>query len=127
MKTKCITLALSFAALVAPIVQAKEYNQPKFLQSPQQSKINRVMADITVLEGMEEQMGQDVTRCEDLDSRGRSRDAGSPSTAPVSSQNGRLNIGSQAPQRSAGDPAPREQTIVAKEIINVGGYCRVRQ
>lgn len=94
-----LSFAIMSAALWAtPFAIAKEYNMPQGVNSEAQASINRIMADI----------------------RTQGEGAGSFSTFESSCED--LEIGTL--DSSA---RPDQQIIVADQIINVAGQCRVRR
>ncbi len=107
----------AIAMLSAPAVaEAKIYNQSPFLPSLQQSKVNRVQAGITATASQTGKNGVFEQDCNESD-------ASQTSNSPIQASNGALRVGAfDNHQQQA-----REQIIVAKDIINVGGQCRVRR
>lgn len=94
-----LSFAIMSAALwITPFAIAKEYNMPQGVNSEAQASINRIMADI----------------------RTQGDSAGAFSTFESSCED--LEIGALD-----GSARPDQQIIVADQIINVAGQCRVRR
>jgi hypothetical protein len=108
MRTLVTLTLVAVSMLAAQPAFAKRYNEPPFLASAQQAKINRTMAQIKVLEGADEQFDM---RNQDCNQAGMGQDDRS---GPIAAEDGRLRIGGEAEPRRAGEPPGREEIIVAR-------------
>ncbi len=99
--------------------QARPYNQSPFLPSREQAMVNRVQAGVTAAASQTGKYGLFEHDCSEADV---SDQYNGEDKSAVEADDGTLKIGSLNSLRR-----PREQIIVARDIVNVGGQCRMRR
>jgi len=113
-------LALA-VAIPAHAQQSRNPNQSPFLPSREQSMINRIQAGVTADSSSTGKYGLFDHDCSEADVSDK-YNQGQQSASGVMATNGTLKIGA-----NNNLPPPKEQIIVARDIVNVGGQCRMRR
>jgi hypothetical protein len=114
-------LALA-VAIPAHAQQAKNPNQSPFLPSREQSMINRIQAGVTSESSETGKYGVFDHDCSEADVSDKYNQGQPAPSSAVTATNGTLKIGA-----NNNLPPPKEQIIVARDIVNVGGQCRMRR
>jgi len=104
----CATLAFALVA-VAETPRAEEYNQRPFLAPQQMSKIQRVISH-----GRTEQARQEEAL------------GNNPNQSIVNTGCGELSFGNVQTTGRPGERAPRENIVIAREVINAPINCGTR-
>jgi hypothetical protein len=109
------SLAIAAALLVAvglDVAAAKEYNQRPFLAPGESAKVQRVISSGRAMQG--NQAGVDGGQ------------AINPNQSIVNTGCGKLSVGNVETSNRPGQRMPRENIVVAREIINAPINCGTR-
>jgi hypothetical protein len=107
-----MVVSLAAASLASGHASAKEYNQRPFLAPSESSKVQRVISSGRAMQG--HQFG--------LAEGGSSN----PNASIVNTDCGKLAVGNVETTGRAGQRPPRENIVIAREIINAPINCGTR-
>jgi hypothetical protein len=93
-------------------VAAKEYNQRPFLAPGESAKVQRVISQGRAAQGHQFGLGGDSV--------------GGPNASIVNTDCGKLSVGNVETSGRAGQRPPRENIVIAREIINAPINCGTR-
>jgi|GEM_PF-2090428 len=99
------------AAAVQPVA-AKEYNQRPFLAPGESAKVQRVISQGRAAQGHQFGLGGEGSS--------------NPNASIVNTDCGKLSVGNVETTGRAGQRAPRENIVIAREIINAPINCGTR-
>lgn len=102
-------LALGGAAIPAA---AKEYNQRPFLAPGESAKVQRVISSGRAAQGHQFGLGEEAPK--------------NPNASIVNTDCGKLAVGNVETTGRAGQRPPRENIVIAREIINAPINCGTR-
>lgn len=106
-----LTGLLAVGATATPAT-AKEYNQRPFLAPGESAKVQRVISSGRAAQGHQFGLGNEAPR--------------NPNASIVNTDCGRLAVGNVETTGRAGQRPPRENIVIAREIINAPVNCGTR-